>query len=133
MRSTKLALLLIAVAASVGACSSETPQPARTTPAGGTATSTTDRPEVPNCGKAAEDIKKHLANNAVRTVELVGQCTTVLINATLTDANGTQAKAICDKAGAVAYTGDVNSIRVVGTTGKELANAVKGATCVANG
>ncbi len=36
----------------------------------------------------------------------------------------------CDAAAEVAYTGDVNSIRVLSTTGAELANGITGARCL---
>jgi hypothetical protein len=82
------------------------------------------------CGAVGEDIKSVIAAPEVDTVEVVGQCTTVAIKTRLADGDAAKAKEICTAAAKVAYTGDVNSIRVTSANGTELSQGIAGAPCL---
>jgi hypothetical protein len=67
----------------------------------------------------------------VKTVSAIGQCSTLSITTTLTDDQTDLAKALCESAAEVAYTGDTNSIKVLGASGKEMALGLSKARCLA--
>jgi hypothetical protein len=84
------------------------------------------------CGGAATEIREKLTATEIQEVEITGQCTTVVVTTSLGDADAARAKEICDNAAEVAYTGNVNSVRVEGSSGKELSQGVSGAPCLAS-
>lgn len=89
-------------------------------------------PAGDECKGGAKTVSAGLTSSAVQSVEIVGQCTTVTIKTNLVDGSDAEAaKAICTEASKVAYTGGVNSIRVLGTSGMELSRGTKGLPCLA--
>ena len=129
-----LVSVLVGAGAMLSACSSggEDPPAARPPAAeatGGVAATTAAPPEDP-CGDAAKAVTQHLAGSPVDRVEVVGQCTTVVIATTLSDDDSDAAVSLCDTAAEVAYVADINSIRVESASGDELSNGIKGLKCL---
>ncbi|MFG1678134.1 hypothetical protein [Micromonospora sp. NPDC049282] len=85
--------------------------------------------EVP-CDAVADTVSRHLRSDQVRAVTVEGQCTTVVVATTLGDRDADPARQLCDRAGEVAYSGDVNSVRVLSGSGSELANGITGMRCL---
>ncbi|WP_405090790.1 hypothetical protein OG767_25145 [Micromonospora sp. NBC_01392] len=85
--------------------------------------------EVP-CDAVADAVSRHLRSDQVRAVTVEGQCTTVVVATTLADGDADPARRLCDRAGEVAYSGDVNSVRVLSGSGSELANGIAGMRCL---
>ena len=83
-----------------------------------------------DCGGAVTKVQERLARPGVQGVKVEGQCTTVVITTTLSDGDAGTARQLCDLAAEVAYTGGVNGIRVLGQSGKELAQGIAGAKCL---
>lgn len=102
-------------------------------PAGSSAPVTAAGPtnESSLCGGTADKVKQHVSRPEIRTVAMVGQCTTVSITTTLADGDSGVAKQLCDSAAEVAYSADTNSIRVLGASKKELAVGIAKAKCLA--
>jgi hypothetical protein len=84
-----------------------------------------------DCGGAGAKVTGHLGRAEVTRVEVIGQCTTISIETTLADDSYATGKQICDSAAEVAYTGDINSIRVRSKSGKEISAGIAGARCLA--
>lgn len=83
------------------------------------------------CGTAAETIKQHLQPSKVDSVKVQGQCTSVVIQTALDDEATETARQLCETAAEVAYTGDINSVAVLGKSGRELAIGIVGMKCLA--
>ncbi|MGW0810647.1 hypothetical protein [Nonomuraea sp. NPDC002799] len=83
------------------------------------------------CGANAENVKKKVGQAQIRSVTIAGQCTSLTIETSLGDEESDAAKKICDSAAEVAYSGDTNSIRVLGASGKELSVGIAAAPCLA--
>lgn len=88
-------------------------------------------PASDTCGTAAATVKQHLNRSEVEKVVVVGQCTALVISTTLDDGAVETAKLLCEKAGEVAYTGDINSVAVKSKSGRELAQGITGMKCLA--
>jgi hypothetical protein len=131
MTSVRHAALVTSVAALgiaslVGCSGADSPS---TPPApGAVATSRTATGDP--CGAVADTVSRHLRSDQVRAVTVEGQCTTVVVATTLGDGDADPARRLCDSAGEVAYSGDVNSVRVLSGTGGELANGITGMKCL---
>ena len=123
--------MLIGAGVMMGACSSggEDPRSAQPSAAEATGATAASPPEAP-CGDAAGAVTQHLAGSPVDRVEVVGQCTTVVIATTLSDDDSDAAVSLCDTAAEVAYIADINSIRVESASGDELSNGIKGLKCL---
>jgi hypothetical protein len=65
-----------------------------------------------DCGDAATKVKEYVASKEISKVTVNGQCTNVTIDTKLADENTADGKGICEAAGKVVYTGDINSITV---------------------
>jgi hypothetical protein len=126
-------LAVVAVFALAGCADDTPPAPGTgsTSPAIGVTPPVASSPAT-DCGGLAAEIREKLVVEGMQSVEVTGQCTTVVIGTSLGDADGTRAKDICDAAAEIAYTGNVNSIRVEGSSGKELSQGMAGAPCVAS-
>lgn len=125
MKPFRYALTII-VLALAGCSAAEPPAPAPpvvTQPAPDPAETLTD------CGDVAETVRTHLSDR-VETVTVSGQCTTVEVRTRLSDEDSAAGVELCDAAAEVAYTGDINSVRVLSATGAELANGIAGARCL---
>ncbi|HTF08358.1 MAG TPA: hypothetical protein VK659_09335 [Asanoa sp.] len=138
MRTSRITLAAAAalLAFTLAACGSDEPTtstpggsggPAATAPAGDDAATA---PAGGDCGSAADDIKSVIASTAVDKIDIVGQCTLVRIATTLGEGDKAPAKEICEAAAKVAYTGDINSIRVSSAAGTELSQGISGAPCI---
>ena len=82
------------------------------------------------CGDAATRIKEFVAGGEIRTVTVNGQCTNVTIDTGLADDDTAGGKQICEAAGKVAYTGDINAVTVRSESGTELSTGIDGARCL---
>jgi hypothetical protein len=129
-----LAAMAALLAFTLTACGSDEPTnsgdsggPAATAPAGDDAPT---EAAGGDCGSAADTIKSAITSTAVSKVDVVGQCTTATITTTLGEGDGAAAKEICEAAAKVAYTGDLNSIRVTSAAGTELSQGISGAPCL---
>ncbi|MEV4690474.1 hypothetical protein AB0K27_05005 [Micromonospora echinospora] len=98
-------------------------------PSPGAAAPSPTATEVP-CGAVADTVSRHLRSDQVRAVTVEGQCTTVVVATTLGDDDAGPGRQLCDRAGEVAYSGDVNSVRVLSGSGSELANGITGMRCL---
>lgn len=120
-------IALVIVVASVAGCA-DADRPPAATPSGA------DRPAPSTgadaCGGAADRIGREVRQFPVEAVTVEGQCTTVVIATALPDTDTATAARLCDAASAVAYSGDVNSVRVLGSSGTELANGITGMKCL---
>jgi hypothetical protein len=120
-------IALVVVVASVGGCADTDRPPAVTlTGAGRPAPSTS----ADACGGTADRIGREVRRFPVEAVTVEGQCTTVVIATALPDTDTATAAQLCDAAAAVAYSGDVNAVRVLGRSGTELANGITGMRCL---
>lgn len=100
-----------------------------TTPPAGASTQASGPAEAP-CGEVADTVKKHLNSPDVTSVTVVGQCTLVVVETTLGDGDTAVARRLCDRAGEVAYTGDVNAVAVKSRADTELSNGITGMKCL---
>jgi hypothetical protein len=126
-----LAAAAAMLAFTLTACGSD--EPTTSTPGAATATAGNEAPTAAaggDCGSAADTIKSAITSTAVSKVDVVGQCTTATITTTLGEGDGAAAKEICEAAAKVAYTGDINSIRVTSAAGTELSQGISGAPCL---
>jgi hypothetical protein len=96
----------------------------------GTAETAATAEAAADCGDVAETVRAHLSADRVDTVTVIGQCTTVEVATRLSDEDSEAGVELCDAAAEVAYTGDINSVRVLSATGAELANGIPGAPCL---
>lgn len=87
-------------------------------------------PAAADCGNAVTKVKEFVASTKIRDVTVNGQCTTVTIDTELDDENTADGKEICEAAGKVVYTGDINSVRVRSKSGTELSTGIDGAPCL---
>jgi hypothetical protein len=83
-----------------------------------------------DCGDAATKVKEYVASSKIRNVTVNGQCTNVTIDTELDDDNTADGKQICEAAGKVVYTGDINSVTVRSKSGAELSTGIDGARCL---
>jgi hypothetical protein len=118
------------LAFSLAACGSDETATTPPSNSGNAATTAAAAPAGDDCASAADAIKSVIGSTAVEKVEIVGQCTTVAIATTLADGDRAAAKEICQAAAKVAYTGDINSIRVTSAAGTELSQGISGAPCL---
>ncbi|WP_327011980.1 hypothetical protein OHA72_51785 [Dactylosporangium sp. NBC_01737] len=125
MHARRSGLLTAAALLALAAC---TGSPTTTTPTPGA--STTAAAGRDDCGGAVTKVQERLARPGVQGVKAEGQCTTVVVTTTLSDGDAGTARQLCDLAAEVAYTGDVKGIRVLGQSGKELAQGISGAKCI---
>jgi hypothetical protein len=116
--------LVAASGCSIGDPPTVPPPIIRATPSN---TETTD--PAADCPGVVDTVRDHLGSQTV-TVEVTGQCTTVVILTPLTDADGDEAVELCNTAAEVAYTGDINSIRVLSASGDELSQGVANLKCL---
>lgn len=122
-----LASMIVLGMALVGCSSTDSPPPE---PGPGANASTPASGEE-SCGGAAERVEQHVKRFKVEGVTVEGQCTTVVVATTLADEDTETARQLCDAAAEVAYSGDINSIRVLSRSGDELANGITGMKCLA--
>lgn len=83
-----------------------------------------------DCGDAATKVKEYVASKEIRKVTVNGQCTNVTIDTKLADDNTADGKGICEAAGKVVYTGDINSVTVRSKSGAEISSGIDGARCL---
>jgi PBP1b-binding outer membrane lipoprotein LpoB len=83
-----------------------------------------------DCGDAATKVKEYVASKEISKVTVNGQCTNVTIDTNLTDDNTADGKEICEAAGKVVYTGDINSVTVRSKSGAEISTGIDGARCL---
>lgn len=120
---TSRLLALIVSAAVLSGCSPAAPAAGRP----GTASPT---PSADDCGGAATTVQAHLDSADVSAVTVNGQCTNVTIDTELDDEDTAGGKLLCESAGKVAYTGDINSVTVRSLSGAELAAGIPGMPCL---
>lgn len=125
MHGRRSGLITAAALLALAACS-DSPTPATPTPGASTAAAA----GRDDCGGAVTKVQERLARPGVQGVKAEGQCTTVVVTTTLSDGDAGTARQLCDLAAEVAYTGDVKGIRVIGQSGKELAQGISGAKCI---
>ncbi|WP_336217001.1 hypothetical protein [Nonomuraea sp. LPB2021202275-12-8] len=128
--TSRSALLAIALVILSG-CGQAGAGPLSQSPPSGDGRTATAAPPGESCGGTADKVKQHVRQPEIRSVTVVGQCTSVSIETTLGDGDGSTAQKICDSAAEVAYSGDTNSISVRSTSGRELSMGIAGATCLA--
>lgn len=119
--------LCAAMLSSAGCTATDKPSAASPPDAAPSVAASTQNP----CSDAAGTVKQHVKRTEVTAVTVEGQCTTIVVTTALADGDAGIAKQICDTAAEVAYTGDINSIRVLGSSGKELSNGITGMKCLA--
>ena len=83
-----------------------------------------------DCGDAATKVKEYVASSKIRKIAVNGQCTNVTIETELDNDDTAEGRQICEAAGKVAYTGDINSITVLSKSGTELSTGIDGARCL---
>ena len=130
MTTRKSATLLVALILSAGAVLSGCAEEAK--PDGATAIPAAAPTEeaADDCGTAPATVEKHLNDSAVESVVVEGQCTTIVVATELADEDVATAKKLCEAAGEVAYTGDINSVRVLSASGEELSQGIDGMKCL---
>ena len=121
--------LAVAVLALAGCSAAEPPAAEPPAPAPPVVTQPAPAETVADCGDVAETVRTHLSDR-VEAVTVSGQCTTVEVRTRLSDEDSAAGVELCDAAAEVAYTGDINSVRVLSATGAELANGITGARCL---
>ncbi|MCA2214924.1 hypothetical protein [Jidongwangia harbinensis] len=121
------ALAMVAVL-TAGGCADRPAAAPEVPPPAASSTGDVASPAPEGCGDVADQVRRHLGQAAVRSVTAEGQCTTIVVTAV--DADPAAATRLCDAAARVAYTGDVNSVRILGPSGDELANGIAGADCL---
>lgn len=125
MKSRHAILALVISAAMLSGCSATD---TATPPA---ETATDQKAAAPaDCGDAATKVKEFVASSEIRSVTVNGQCTNVTIDTELDDDNTADGKQICEAAGKVVYTGDINSVTVLSKSGAELSIGIDGARCL---
>jgi hypothetical protein len=77
----------------------------------------------------AGKVKDRLARPGVEDVTVDAACTTVTVATTLSEGDASAARQLCDLAAEVAYSGSVNTIRVLGQSRTDLAKGAKGSSC----
>jgi hypothetical protein len=127
-RIAVLAALTLSGVVLLSGCGDTAEPPAGTAPA--PAAAATTPPAEEGCGDVATTVKDHLNSSDVSDVSVQGQCTTVMIATELDDEDTATGKELCEAAGKVAYTGDINSVNVVSKSGTELSTGIPGATCL---
>lgn len=76
-------------------------------------------------------VKSHLGSPPeVRSVRVVGGCTSVEILTTLGGGDSAAATRLCTSAAEVAYSKHTNGLTVLSAAGKELAVGIAGASCI---
>ena len=124
-RLSPLVALLIGAAVVLSGCGGTDPAD---TPAGPAAAPTATGPG--DCGDVSAAVKDHLNSSDVDSVIVEGQCTTVVVATKLADEDVATARQLCETAGEVAYTDDVNAVSVVSASGEELSNGITGMKCL---
>lgn len=127
-RASVLAALILgcALLSGCGEAASDKPSGADFLPA----PTVTATPAEEGCGDVADVVTEHLNSDDVDKVTVEGQCTTIVVGTELADEDAATAKKLCDAAGEVAYTGDINSVRVLSAAGTELSNGITGMKCL---
>ena len=124
-RRTSALLALIAGAAVLSGCSgADAPVTDRT------AVATAARLTADDCGGAALTVRQHLNSSDVGAVTVNGQCTNVTIDTGLADEDTAGGRQLCETAGEVAYTGDINSVTVRSKSGAELSVGIRDLKCL---
>jgi hypothetical protein len=126
--SLALTALLLGAAMALPGCSATEPAPSGAT--AGTEAATATPSEPAGCGDVADVVKEHLGSPDVASVGVNGQCTNVDILTTLADDDTAGGRRLCESAGEVAYTGDINSVTVKSTAGAELSVGIPGMKCL---
>ncbi|MGW4942379.1 hypothetical protein ACWEOZ_12430 [Actinoplanes sp. NPDC004185] len=126
-RTSALATLILTGVAVLSGCGGAAEQAADQAPPPAQATTS---PAEEDCGDVAATVRKHLSSSDVSDVIVEGQCTTVVIATELDDEDTATGKELCEAAGKVAYTGDINSVNVVSKAGTELSTGIPGASCL---
>ena len=124
--TTRQAILALLTSAAVlsGCSASPTASPSTESAPAQTAAAEAD------CGDAATKVKEYVASKEIRKVTVNGQCTNVTIDTKLADDNTADGKGICEAAGKVVYTGDINSVTVRSKSGAEISSGIDGARCL---
>ncbi|KUL27296.1 hypothetical protein [Actinoplanes awajinensis] len=125
MTSSQAILALLTSVAVLSGCSATD----TATPPAGAATARTTVAAA-DCGDAATKVQEHVTSSEVRQVTVNGQCTNLTIDTALADDDTVGGKAICEAAGEVAYTGDINSVTVLSKSGAEISTGIAGASCL---
>jgi hypothetical protein len=112
------ALLSGCSAASSVADSPDAPAPATPTPA------------EQECAEVPATVRKHLDSEDVSTVVVEGQCTSIVVQTRLAEEDVASARELCDRAGEVAYVGDINGVTVLSGSGTELSVGITGMKCL---
>ncbi|GLZ40213.1 hypothetical protein [Actinokineospora sp. NBRC 105648] len=132
-RTARLAALVVPAAFlfALGGCGSSTPIPtvpgAPVVPAASEGSGDRDA----SCPPAAiKNLKEGIgALDGVKGVEIVGQCTRVVVSTAFKAKDSAKAKALCDDASTLVYGFEVGSVSVEGADATELAMGIKGAPC----
>jgi len=125
---SSLAALFVATAL-ISVCSASEAAP---TPAADAKTEApADAPaEGEDCAAVPAAVQKHLDSDDVDTVIVEGQCTSIVVRTRLADEDVASARKLCDRAGEVAYVGDINGVTVLSGSGEELSVGITGARCL---
>jgi hypothetical protein len=119
-------LLPLVAALALAGCSSSATGPSAAAPPAGPATTAT----AGDCGGTAGAVRDHLGSADVVRVTVDGQCTDVVIDTGLADDDTTGGRHLCETAGEVAYTGDINSVTVRARSGAELSVGIVNMKCL---
>jgi len=74
----------------------------------------------------SQAVKDQATDSHITKVQVIGGCSQVSLETTLTSGAGGTARKICDAVAKVAYVGNVSSVSVDGSDGHELAAGEKG-------
>jgi hypothetical protein len=118
--------LILGVAAALSGCAEAEPTGAAAGPAAPPAATTADS----GCAEAPAVVQQHLNSSDVESVVVEGQCTSIVITTELADDDVATGRQLCDTAGEVAYTGDINAVRVLSASGQELSVGITDAKCL---
>jgi len=125
-RATTLLAVLLGAGLVLSGCAEDKPDGATAIPAA----APTDAAEENDCGAVPATVEKHLNSSDVDSVVVQGQCTSVVVATKLDDEDVATARQLCDTAGEVAYTGDINAVSVLSASGEELSNGITGMKCL---
>jgi hypothetical protein len=123
--ATTLSALILGVAVILSGCTEAAPSGAAAGPAAPPATTAGN-----GCSEAPAAVEEHLNSSDVASVVVEGQCTSIVITTELADDDVATGRRLCDTAGEVAYTGDINGVRVLSASGQELSVGITGAKCL---
>jgi hypothetical protein len=124
--ATTLLVLLLSAGAVLSGCAEAKPDGATAIPAA----APTATPAEEECAAVPVAVEKHLNSSDVDSVVVEGQCTTIVVATELADEDVATGRQLCDTAAEVAYTGDINSVRVLSASGEELSNGITDQKCL---